>query len=71
MGRGAPRAGMSPVPAISASEPDWSREVPRSWWDPGYRLLRAVRRYQAARGTRLGPFPGPRRDISVTLVIIT
>lgn len=50
MGRGAPRAGMSPVPAISASEPDWSREVPRSWWDPGYRLLRAVRRYQAARG---------------------
>jgi serine O-acetyltransferase len=35
---------------ISASEPDWSREVPHRWWDPGYRLLRAIRKYQAASG---------------------
>ena len=50
MAQDAPRAGKSPAPAISASEPDWSREVPRCWWDPGYRLLRAIRKYQAARG---------------------
>lgn len=35
---------------VSASEPDWSRETPRGWWDPSRRLLRAIRRYQAARG---------------------
>lgn len=35
---------------ISATEPDWSREVPTRWWDPGYRLLRAIRKHQAARG---------------------
>lgn len=39
---------------ISATEPDWSREVPRKWWDPPRRLIRAIRRYQAARG----PFAG-------------
>lgn len=34
---------------ISAVEPDWLRERPRSWWDPSRKLLRALRRYQAAR----------------------
>jgi len=34
----------------SASEPDWSRETPRRWWDPSRRLLRAIRKYQAASG---------------------
>lgn len=34
---------------ISAYEPDWSREVPRRWWDPSRRLLRTIRRHQAAR----------------------
>lgn len=34
---------------ISATVPDWSRERVRSFWDPGYKLLRAIRRYQAAR----------------------
>jgi serine O-acetyltransferase len=41
-----------PVPAppqISATKPDWSRERPRRFWDPARRLLRALRRYQAAR----------------------
>ncbi len=35
--------------SISATEPDWSREDVRTFWDPGQKLLRAVRRYQAAR----------------------
>ncbi len=35
---------------ISASRPDWSREAPRRWWDPSKRLLRSIRRYQAAGG---------------------
>lgn len=44
------------APAISASVPDWSREDVRQFWDPGYKLLRAVRRYQKAkaRGGLLG-----------------
>lgn len=35
-----------------ALEPDWSRERPRRWWDPGRQLLRTIRRYQqwCARG---------------------
>lgn len=41
--------------AHSASDPDWSREAIRRFWDPGRKLLRAVRRWQAARqrGARL------------------
>lgn len=39
---------------ISARAPDWSREKIRGFWDPGAKLLRALRRYQAAR-TRGGP----------------
>lgn len=38
----------------SASVPDWTREAPRRWWDPSRRLLRAIRRYQAARGPLSG-----------------
>lgn len=34
---------------ISASAPDWSREAVRQWWDPPRKLLRALRRHQAAR----------------------
>jgi serine O-acetyltransferase len=37
------------VTQISAEVPDWSRELPQRLWDPGRRLLRSVRRYQAAR----------------------
>jgi serine O-acetyltransferase len=32
---------------VSASEPDWSRESVRYFWDPGRKLLRSIRRYQA------------------------
>jgi serine O-acetyltransferase len=31
---------------INAEVPDWSREHPRQFWDPGRKLLRAMRRYQ-------------------------
>lgn len=34
---------------VSATEPDWSRERPRGWWDPPRKLLRTIRRYQATR----------------------
>ncbi|MDO9527454.1 MAG: serine acetyltransferase [Gemmobacter sp.] len=30
--------------------PDWSREVPVRFWDPGRRLLRSIRQYQALQG---------------------
>lgn|SRR5690554_149854 len=33
-----------------ASEPDWSREAPRRWWDPSRRLLRSLRGYEVAQG---------------------
>lgn len=31
---------------ISAEVPDWTRETPRRFWDPGPKLLLAIRRYQ-------------------------
>ena len=34
------------LPEISAEVPDWSREQPRQFWDPGRKLLLAIRRYQ-------------------------
>ncbi|GAA4221489.1 serine O-acetyltransferase [Sagittula marina] len=34
---------------ISASVPDWSRETVSRFWDPGPKLIRSVRRYQACR----------------------
>lgn len=34
--------------AVSATEPDWNRERIRRFWDPGRKLLRAIRNYQAA-----------------------
>src|SRR5262249_43128373 len=40
----------------STTTPDWSRERCTRWWDPGRRLLRAIRGYQRgkARGGLLG-----------------
>jgi serine O-acetyltransferase len=32
--------------SISAEVPDWTREVPRRFWDPGRKLLLSVRRHQ-------------------------
>lgn len=31
---------------ISAEVPDWAREEPRQFWDPGRKLLLTIRRYQ-------------------------
>jgi serine O-acetyltransferase len=44
-----PEGSDAPESPISSSEPDWSRETPLRPWDPGRRLLRALRGYQAAR----------------------
>lgn len=43
-------------PAISAREPDWSREEPRGWWDPSRQLLASIRAHTRAveRGGMLG-----------------
>jgi serine O-acetyltransferase len=43
-------------PAISAREPDWTREEPRGWWDPSRQLLASIRAHQRAveRGGMLG-----------------
>lgn len=34
---------------ISATTPDWRRETPGRFWDPGRRLLAALRRHEGAR----------------------
>jgi serine O-acetyltransferase len=41
---------------VSAEVADWTREQPRRFWDPGRKLLLAVRRYQHWRRRR-GPLP--------------
>ncbi len=45
------------APAISATEPDWSRETPRRYWDPARRLLRTLRRHETA-SRQSGPLAG-------------
>ena len=40
---------------VSATEPEWHREVPKVFWDPSRRLLRALRRYDYWRA-RSGPW---------------
>jgi serine O-acetyltransferase len=42
---------------VSSEVPDWSRERPRRFWDPGRKLLLTIRRYQywRARGGPLCP----------------
>jgi serine O-acetyltransferase len=37
---------LKPKEPISATVPDWSRESISRFWDPGPKLLRAIRRYQ-------------------------
>lgn len=37
------QADLSPV---SATEPDWSREIPSRFWDPSRQLIQSLRRYQ-------------------------
>lgn len=35
---------------VSASEPDWSRETPRRFWDPSRKLIKSLRDYQHRQG---------------------
>ncbi|MGG7564615.1 serine O-acetyltransferase [Rhodovulum sp. DZ06] len=39
---------MGERPYISATEPDWRREAPARFWDPGRRLLACIRAYAKA-----------------------
>jgi serine O-acetyltransferase len=43
---------------VSATQPDWSRERCRCWWDPSRQLLKSIRKYQKwkAYGGILGRF---------------
>ncbi|WP_237056737.1 serine O-acetyltransferase [Microbulbifer sediminum] len=47
---------------ISATEPDWTRERPRRFWDPSRKLLKSIRDYQH---TDDGPLAGIRRRLAV------
>lgn len=40
---------------VDWSTPDWSREVPRQFWDPSRKLLKSIRDYQEIVNTR-NPF---------------
>jgi serine O-acetyltransferase len=37
---------------ISATIPDWEREKPRAFWDPGRKLLHTIRQYQYWHGKK-------------------
>ena len=41
---------------ISADIPDWGRETPKKFWDPGRRLLRTIRKYQLLRNKKSNIF---------------
>ena len=47
---------------ISATDPDWSRETPRGFWDPGRKLLKTVRDYQRL-AARPAAFFRPRKAL--------
>ena len=42
---------MRSLEEISAQVPNWSRERPQRFWDPGRKLLLSIRRYQSSRWT--------------------
>ncbi|HHB81633.1 MAG TPA: serine acetyltransferase, partial [Aliiroseovarius sp.] len=48
-GKAASVSEIDPDANVSATEPDWSREAVRRFWDPGQKLLRSIRRYQSAK----------------------
>jgi len=39
-------SGCKEVKVVSSTIPDWSREKPKKFWDPGRKLLLAIRQYQ-------------------------
>jgi len=46
------KSGEAETAAVSATEADWSREACRRGWDPGRRLLAAIRSYQRLAGRK-------------------
>jgi serine O-acetyltransferase len=52
------------LPGISAEIPDWSREKPQRFYDPGRKLLLSIRTYQRVKQTR-GAFSWLVRKICV------
>ena len=53
---------------VSAEVPDWSREKPRQFWDPGRKLLLAIRRYQYWRA-RAGLFARGFRKLMIMRIV--
>jgi serine O-acetyltransferase len=49
---------------ISADDPEWARETPTQFWDPGRQLLSSIRRYQFWR-ERAGPLAAIFRRVNV------
>jgi len=43
---------MSTDKKIDWSQPDWTRERPRKFWDPGRKLLLSIRDYQKLKGSK-------------------
>ncbi|MBE9041090.1 serine acetyltransferase [Oscillatoriales cyanobacterium LEGE 11467] len=45
-----------PTSTMLATEPDWTREELRRWWDPSRQLLKSIRQYQKgqSRGGAIG-----------------
>ncbi len=50
--------------AVSSDQPDWSREEPRGFWDPGPKLIRTLRDYHRLAG-RSDLFSAARRSLIV------
>lgn len=54
-----------PRAAVSADEPDWDRERPREFWDPGRKLIKTLRDY-----TRLGGASDPVTAMRRALIVL-
>jgi serine O-acetyltransferase len=50
--------------SVSHEVPDWSREKPEKYWDPGRRLIATIRAYQRWRARR-GPLAWLLRNVAV------
>ena len=50
---------------VSADEPDWARERPREFWDPGRKLIKTLRDY-----TRLGEQSDPVTALRRSLIVL-
>ena len=50
---------------VSADEPDWMRERPREFWDPGRKLIKTLRDYN-----RLGGGSDPVTELRRSLIVM-